>query len=122
MRVRVNRMANKDYYLEYDRRRAHAPDRIARRKAYQRTPDGRAAQRRASRRWEAVNRNKRASQALLAGAVKTGRIVKPDACVKCGAGGRIEGHHEDYCKPLDVLWLCVECHVALHVYKRGLTR
>jgi len=43
--------------------------------------------------------------------LKMGNIVKPDACSKCGGTKpRIEGHHEDYTKPLEVIWLCTPCH------------
>lgn len=47
-------------------------------------------------------------------ALATGRLVKPDSCERCGAGGRIEGHHENYAEPLDVKWLCTSCHRSHH--------
>ena len=48
-----------------------------------------------------------------------GRLVRPDTCSKCGSkplrakDGRsqIQGHHhKGYDFPLDVEWLCVQCH------------
>lgn len=48
-------------------------------------------------------------------AVKKGDISKPTVCSRCGIEGkRIEGHHPDYKKPLEVLWLCKKCHCYEH--------
>jgi len=51
---------------------------------------------------------------ILNGAVRTGKVVKPVSCSDCGAIGKITGHHEDYNRPLDVVWLCYECHGLRH--------
>lgn len=34
------------------------------------------------------------------------------SCQECGR--RAEMHHKDYSRPLDVTWLCRECHLELH--------
>lgn len=47
-------------------------------------------------------------------AVKGGMIIRPEACSQCNEKEKIEGHHYDYDKPLDVIWLCQGCHRALH--------
>lgn len=51
---------------------------------------------------------------LLNKAIKQGEVVKPTSCSFCGRSISIEGHHEDYSKPLDVVWLCKKCHRARH--------
>lgn len=43
-------------------------------------------------------------------AIKKG-YLKRGACDKCGSIEKIEGHHEDYSKPLEVIWLCKKHHV-----------
>lgn len=50
-------------------------------------------------------------------AIRAGKIEKKANCQTCGEKSKI-AHHENYDKPLDVLWLCVRCHNALH----GITR
>lgn len=51
---------------------------------------------------------------LLNSAVKRGEIQKPDRCSDCRQVAKITGHHEDYSKPLDVVWLCYGCHGRRH--------
>lgn len=43
-------------------------------------------------------------------ALKLGILQKPDKCEKCGLAKKLTAHHEDYMKPLEVEWLCYECH------------
>lgn len=45
-------------------------------------------------------------------AVSTGKVEKLP-CKVCGRD-KAEGHHEDYSKPLDVIWLCRQCHADTH--------
>ena len=48
-------------------------------------------------------------------AIANGYIVKPNSCEECGQFHHmIHGHHFDYSKPLNVMWLCPTCHFALH--------
>lgn len=52
-------------------------------------------------------------------AVKSGKIKRPPVCEKCGVECKTHGHHEDYSKPLDVIWMCHKCHIHRH-YEIGL--
>ena len=68
------------------------------------------------RRWarERATVKKRAKDALSR-AIETGRMVRPANCSECGRSDvQIQGHHPDYSKPLDVVWLCPTCHGAAH--------
>lgn len=47
-------------------------------------------------------------------AVERGKLVRAKFCSQCDAFGRIEAHHPDYSKPLEVVWLCRQCHSAIH--------
>lgn len=50
-------------------------------------------------------------------ALREGRLERPDTCSRCGSDGGeqpIHGHHPDYSRPLDVVWLCSTCHGAAH--------
>ncbi len=46
-------------------------------------------------------------------AVAQGTLTRPERCARCGrdvGAKNIAAHHEDYSKPLDVVWLCRNCH------------
>lgn len=46
-------------------------------------------------------------------AVRRGLLTR-GSCVICGTFSEIQGHHNDYSKPLDVVWLCSEHHIWFH--------
>lgn len=81
---------------------------------YNRTEKGKATARRHGKRWRNKNQDKIAAHKLLNSTIKTGEIVRPKCCEECGNKCRPHGHHEDYSKPLDVLWLCRACHMKKH--------
>lgn len=47
-------------------------------------------------------------------ALKVGHIIKPKICELCLNKKELFGHHEDYKKPLDVMWICRNCHNEQH--------
>jgi len=99
--VSENYRANSDHYREYERTRFTTSARKERLRIYQqnrriRNPEKETARRKFSR------------------AIKAGQIIRPSICSKCGSAGKIEGHHHDYKKPLDVVWLCFMCHREEH--------
>jgi len=58
------------------------------------------------------------AQATLADAVRDGVLERPWGCERCGALPEhrlaIQAHHTDYRQPLEVEWLCIECHEGEH--------
>lgn len=65
---------------------------------------GRAPER--LRAWRAVNK-----------AVARGTLQK-QPCQQCGSSNDIHAHHDNYASPLDVRWLCRDCHDAFHHRQR----
>ena len=59
----------------------------------------------------AYGKKKRKAWTSVRLAVLRGELAKPEKCSVCkGTEPRIEAHHEDYDKPLQVIWLCSPCH------------
>ncbi len=56
---------------------------------------------------------KPSAHGAVSAALKRGELVKKP-CEHCGSEYRVEGHHPDYDKPLDVIWLCKSCHEQEH--------
>jgi hypothetical protein len=50
----------------------------------------------------------------LSNAVRSGAVVRAEACWHCGSPDRVEGHHVSYDMPLAVVWLCRSCHCKVH--------
>lgn len=53
----------------------------------------------------------------LSNAIRGGRVLKKP-CEICGEMDS-QGHHEDYSRPLDVVWLCALHHALRHRQLRG---
>lgn len=111
---RAARATNIDAYREYDRKRGGNPDRVAARKEYAKTDDGRLAGNKAKAAYSDRHPLRKAAHILTGNAIRDGRLVKPEAYESCGSTVKIEGHHDDYTKPLDVRWLCECCHKRWH--------
>lgn len=90
---------NKKHVLELARRRNA-------------TPRGKALIRASQKRYAEKNRIKRLAKDAIHNAIKAGKLKRQN-CVKCG-NPKSEGHHPDYTKPLEVIWLCKKCHIDLH--------
>jgi hypothetical protein len=86
----------------------------------------RAASRRASRsparrkqtqRYRRRHTEKAQAHWTVSNALRSGRLTRRP-CAKCGTTKRVHAHHEDYSKPLDVVWLCHRHHDEIHQKKR----
>ncbi len=119
-RVRTNRKEKADYYSEYERSRAKLPHRVELRKTvaerWKSNPLLKTRLGQQKKKWALDNSAKRAAHIILGNAVRDGKVQKMP-CVICGAQ-KSEGHHDDYTKPLDVIWLCRLHHGQLHTKKK----
>ena len=62
--------------------------------------------------WVKKNPEKQKAHKIIARVIKAGRIKK-QPCQVCG-NIKVDGHHPDYSKPLEVMWLCHSHHMELH--------
>ena len=51
-------------------------------------------------------------------ALRRGDLVK-GPCEQCGTTSKVEAHHDDYNKPLEVRWLCFSHHREWHRVQRA---
>ena len=123
-RVRANRAKKIDYYRSYDRKRyrdfEHRKE-AARKSAM--SDAAKAARARATARSKIDEPQKWIARGAVRSALRGGKLKRGTECFFCGSGTRIEAHHHDYDKPLDVFWLCSKCHGKLHTingdFQRG---
>jgi len=97
--VTSHRNKNLEKVREYDRARGKIPERIK-------------AQLEITRAWRAEDSRRNVAHSAVARAVRNGLLVRMP-CIRCGKE-KTEAHHEDYDKPLEVMWLCTPCHKQRH--------
>lgn len=102
--VGAHREANIETIREYDRERSKLPHRV--KVNTERTKN-----------YRKMNPSKARAHRVVSKAVSSGRLQKTP-CVVCGDERRVEAHHPDYTRPLDVIFLCSVHHHAVH--HRGL--
>lgn len=98
--VRENYAKRRPQYHQYEHSRNQTP---ARKEMLQRE----------MRRHRAENPDKYRARTAVSNALRDGRLSKKP-CQMCGTTDRVQAHHHDYSKPLDVEWLCFACHRKDH--------
>ena len=66
-----------------------------------------------TKKYRENNPKKYKAHSMVGSAIKSGKLT-PQPCSVCGAE-KVHGHHPDYDKPLDVIWLCAEHHSEWHL-------
>lgn len=99
-RVASHRLINIEKIREYDRDRAKLPHRVA-----NNTQNTKI--------YRSHFKQRASANSKVSRAVANGKLTKLP-CAVCGAS-RVEGHHPDYDRPLDVVWLCAAHHKQIHL-------
>ena len=64
--------------------------------------------------WRSKNKQKYPEKvrahAILNNAIRRHGFIRATVCSLCGVKGKMQAHHDDYSKPLDVRWFCCLCH------------
>lgn len=98
--VSANYAKRRKQYSEYDRQRYKDPARRAKLAEY-------------TNRRRKLNPVKAKAWRQVHYALRTGKLRRLP-CSSCGSKKNVQAHHEDYSKPLDVVWLCFVCHREHH--------
>lgn len=69
---------------------------------------------RAVNKYESQNRDKVKAWRKVKSATTSNKISKPKSCQVCGKCARLDAHHNDYTKSLEVVWVCRKCHKKIH--------
>lgn len=94
-RVRANYASKREQYAAYERVRSRRPERKAQ------VING-------QKRWRAQAPDKYRARTAVGNALRDGRITKTPCEVR--GTTKVQAHHDDYAKPLEVRWLCFRCH------------
>ena len=97
--VAKHRLANLRKVHKYDCERAKRPERQAQVRV-------------CARKRQRLHPEKTRAYDMVRRAIRLGRLVRKP-CEVCGAA-KVEAHHDDYLKPLDVRWLCFKHHREAH--------
>lgn len=85
---------------------------------YLQTEKGKAKHLETTRKYESENKEKISAQRKVRKAVLSGKLIRPAFCEICKCVCKPHGHHEDYKKPLEVIWMCSKCHLYYHQKNR----
>jgi len=100
-----------DYNKKYNAKRASDPIRWALK--LKQDSESRKRNRQKLKEYDkARDKSKAYARNVLRNAVRNGKIIR-FACSVCG-NPKTHAHHEDYSKPLEVIFLCAKHHKQLH--------
>ncbi len=83
-------------------------------KRYGQTLKGKVTKCRGGQRYQLNHPEQGKARTAVSDAIKVEKLRRPSTCEECGLPTETQGHHPDYSKPLEVIWLCLKCHRNLH--------
>ena len=117
-RVRSHRQANLERVRAYDRMRGSIPHRVAARADYRKTAAYAESHEAAVKRWAARHPERKRATTAVHNAIRDGKLIPWPVCAVPECCGKPHGHHPDYSRPLDVVWLCDKHHKEAHALVR----
>jgi len=66
--------------------------------------------------WETKNIVKKMAQQAVHIAIRSKKLIRKP-CAVCG-NLKVDAHHPDYSRPLEVIWLCRKHHIEIHRKER----
>ena len=100
----------KNCHLDYFR--THRVENSIYQKRYSESVNGKIAISRKIKKHRERHRDRVYARDTLNNRIKSKKIIK-EPCVVCGLNDS-EAHHDDYGKPIDVIWLCNKHHLEMH--------
>jgi len=113
-RVKKHRNENIERIREYDRERSKREESVLARKKYSKTEGGKISHSRCNKAYRDRYPLKYAAHTFISNAVKYGLIRRECKCSECESEYKVEAHHDDYSKPMEIRWLCELCHKQWH--------
>ncbi len=83
-------------------------------KRYVSSEKGRSSRKTANKKYWDSHPQKAKAHNAVSNALRDGKLERPDICESCDTEIFVEAHHEDYNKPLEVIWMCIKCHKEYH--------
>lgn len=119
-RIKKHREVNLEKIQAYDKTRANAPHRVQARKDYSKTEAGKRAKKKAMDSYREKFPMKHAAHVITRNYIRDGKLKAETVCSICKSTKKVEAHHDDYTKPLEVRWLCESCHKDWHRHNKAI--
>ena len=116
--VRLNRLSNKNYYDEYDRKRGRIKNSLRNNATRLRAKLPKAKELRivTVKQYKEIYPERLQARNFISNSIRDNKIIKPCNCEYCGKECKTQAHHSSYSKEMwsIITWLCSSCHGEVH--------